>query len=194
MVNSNSERRNKYPALFQHSAVHKLQFSSMAWNFSEKGSHGKMIGTGALIDFRRILLRTGFIFRWKKADWHCQTGNVPSFLACQGHYERRRHIFLETSRPNSSWGLQWKDLKEHFTWNLAPQNMWAFIQEGKDCAWGQARLALGKHQGLCRTTQWPLLSFPSPTAQLKPLVFIFDRLSLFSVSHQTALFLKHKSP
>ena len=192
MVNSNSERRNKYPALFQHSAVHKLQFSSMAQNFfSEKGSHGKMIGTGALIGFRRILLRTGFIFRWKKGK--ARLAISPPSWPAKATMREGDTYFWKPVGPTKVEVSSEGTVKEHFTWNLAPHNMWAFIQEGKDCAWGQARLALGKHQCLCRTTQWPLLSFPSPTAQLKPLVFIFDRLSRFSVSHQTAHFLKHKS-
>lgn len=50
MVNSNSERRNEYTELFQHPAVQKLQFSSMAWKFClEKGSNGKMTGNRGLV-------------------------------------------------------------------------------------------------------------------------------------------------
>lgn len=63
MVNSNSEKRNEYTELFEHPAVHKLQFSSMGWKFClEKGSNGKMTGNWGLIDFREPLLRDAFVF------------------------------------------------------------------------------------------------------------------------------------
>lgn len=62
MVNSNSERRNEYTELFQHPAVHKFQFSSMAWKFClEKGSNGKMTGNRELIDFREPLFKSAFV-------------------------------------------------------------------------------------------------------------------------------------
>lgn len=61
MVNSDSEGRNKHTELFEHPPVYKLQFSSMAWNFLEKGSNGKM--TEALIGFMETLLRNCFIIR-----------------------------------------------------------------------------------------------------------------------------------
>lgn len=69
----------------------KLHFSSMAWNLSEKGSNGK-IGIGVLIDFRRISLRTGFIFRWKKRKARLAMSRLLLLGLPRPLWEKETHI------------------------------------------------------------------------------------------------------
>lgn len=82
MVNSNSERRDEYTELFQHPAVQKLQFSSMAWKFClEKGSNRKMTGNRGLIDFREPLLKSAFVFLYSLLSYPLLTvGTRPLYI------------------------------------------------------------------------------------------------------------------